>query len=123
MSLALRPRLASPRPAAARSNVVLALTVGRINYRSKVLDLGCGKGQSVKLIAGHTGATCVGLDLGTENIRRAKEVASQMPDLKMTFHEGSFTELPAEILAEKFDVIFSQACWPPPSCIAATARA
>jgi len=84
------------------------IDVGRINYRSKVLDLGCGKGQSVKLIAGHTGATCVGLDLGTENIRRAKEVASQMPDLKMTFYEGSFTELPAEVLAQKFDVIFSQ---------------
>merc|ERR1711907_319443 len=84
------------------------IDVGRITHRSKVLDLGCGKGQSVKLIAGHTGATCVGLDLGTENIRRAKEVASQMPELKMTFYEGSFTELPAEILAEKFDVIFSQ---------------
>jgi len=84
------------------------IDVARINFRSRVLDLGCGKGQSIKLIAGETGATCVGLDLGTANIVRAKEVAAQMPDLKMTFFEGSFTELPAEILAEKFDVIFSQ---------------
>lgn len=84
------------------------IDVARITHRSKVLDLGCGKGQSVKLIAQHTGATCVGLDLGTENIRRANEVASQMPELNMKFYEGSFTALPDEIMSEKFDVIFSQ---------------
>lgn len=84
------------------------IDVGRINHNSTVLDLGCGKGQGIKLVAQATGAYCVGLDLGTVNIERANEVAAQMPELRMKFYEGSYTELPKEILSEKFSVIFSQ---------------
>jgi len=84
------------------------IDVGRINHNSTVLDLGCGKGQGLKLVAEATGAYCVGLDLGTVNIARANEVAGQMPHLKMKFYEGTYTDLPKEILAEKFNVIFSQ---------------
>jgi cyclopropane fatty-acyl-phospholipid synthase-like methyltransferase len=84
------------------------IDVGRINHNSTVLDLGCGKGQGLKLLIEATGAKGVGLDIGTVNIKRANEVAAQMPHLDMKFYEGSYTELPKEVLSQKFNVIFSQ---------------
>merc|ERR1712188_281701 len=84
------------------------IDVARINCHSTVLDLGCGKGQAVKLIAQQTGAACVGVDISTGNIVRANQVASQMPELRMTFHEGTFTDLPREVTSKKFSVIFVQ---------------
>merc|ERR1712046_570920 len=57
------------------------IDVGRINHKTTLLDLGCGKGQACKLIAQVTGAKCVGVDIGTANIKRANEVAAEMPDL------------------------------------------
>jgi len=84
------------------------IDVGQINYKSKVLDLGCGKGQGLKLVCQATGCTGVGLDVGTVNIDRANQVAAEMPDVKMSFFEGTYTDLPQGILSQKFDVIFSQ---------------
>jgi cyclopropane fatty-acyl-phospholipid synthase-like methyltransferase len=84
------------------------IDVGRINCHSTLLDLGCGKGQAVKLIAQQTGATCVGIDISTTNVVRANQVAATMPELKMKFYEGTFTELPAEVKTQKFSVIFVQ---------------
>jgi len=84
------------------------IDVARIDHTSTVLDLGCGKGQAIKRVAELTGASVVGIDIGTVNINRANEVAAEMPHLKMKFYEGSYTALPKEILAEKFSVVFSQ---------------
>jgi len=84
------------------------IEVGKINHRSTVLDLGCGKGQAARVIAEHTGAAVTGIDLSTGNIERANEVAGSLPHLKLKFYEGSFTELPAEVLSQKYSVIFSQ---------------
>jgi len=84
------------------------IDVARIDHSSTVLDLGCGKGQACKYIAQRTGAKCTGLDLGTVNIQRANEVSKQMPELGMTFYEGSYTDLPAGILKNKYSVIFVQ---------------
>merc|ERR1712054_520234 len=84
------------------------IDVARIDHTSTVLDLGCGKGQAIKRVAELTGASVVGIDIGTVNIDRANEVAAEMPHLKMKFYEGSYTALPKEILAEKFSVVFSQ---------------
>jgi len=84
------------------------IDVGRINCHSTVLDLGCGKGQAVKLIAQQTGAQCVGIDISTTNVVRANQVASQMPQLRMKFYEGTFTELPREVVSQKFSHIFVQ---------------
>merc|ERR1711959_86903 len=84
------------------------IDVGNINHKSRVLDLGCGKGQGLKMVCDRTGCYGVGLDLGTVNIDRANEVARSLPHLNMKFFEGSYTALPKEILAEKFDVLFSQ---------------
>merc|ERR1719377_49650 len=84
------------------------IEVGQINHTSTVLDLGCGKGQACRVIAERTGAAVTGIDLGTTNIKRAKEVAASRKDLRMKFFEGSFTDLPSKVAAEKYSVVFSQ---------------
>jgi ubiquinone/menaquinone biosynthesis C-methylase UbiE len=85
------------------------IDVARINHKSNVLDLGCGKGQSMRVVQEITGAKCTGIDISTTNIERANEwVAEKGLQSELTFYEGSFTELPSEVLAQKYDVIFSQ---------------
>lgn len=84
------------------------IKLAKIDHKSTLLDLGCGKGQSCRVIAENTGAVCTGLDLGTTNIVRATEVANQLPNLGMTFVEGSFTSLPKSIASRKYSVVFSQ---------------
>ena len=84
------------------------IDLANIKQGNMVLDLGCGKGQSTKLISDYTGAKCIGLDLGSVNVDRAKEVASKYPHLNLKYVEGSFTNLPREITENKYDIIFSQ---------------
>jgi len=84
------------------------IEIGHIDHTSTVLDLGCGKGQACRVIAQHTGAACTGIDLSTTNIVRANAVAESLPNLKLQFYEGSFTEPPVEVLSQKYSVIFSQ---------------
>jgi len=84
------------------------IELGHIDHTSTVLDLGCGKGQAVRVIAEHTGAACTGIDLSTTNIVRANEVAKSLPHLKMQFYEGSFTDIPQAAASQKYSVIFSQ---------------
>jgi len=84
------------------------INIGRITFKDTVLDLGCGKGHGPVQIAQQTGATVVGVDIGTENIIRAKEFAAQHPDLKLTYAEGSFTDIPKEIKNIKYSVVFAQ---------------
>merc|ERR1719356_1556803 len=83
------------------------INIGRISFKDTVLDLGCGKGHGPVQIAQQTGATVVGLDIGYENIKRAKEYAAQCPDLKLTYVEGSFTAIPEDI-KKKYSVVFAQ---------------
>merc|ERR1719414_386498 len=84
------------------------IDMGKIDHRSTVLDLGCGKGQAALVIAKHTGAAVTGVDLSTTNIVRANEIAKSNPDLKLKFYEGSFTEYPKEVLSQKYSVVSSQ---------------
>lgn len=83
------------------------INVGRITYKDTVIDLGCGKGHGPVHIARQTGASVVGLDIGSANIKRANQVASENPDLKLQFVEGSFTAVPADI-RKKYSVVFAQ---------------
>lgn len=79
-----------------------------INHTSIVLDLGCGMGQACRMIAELTGAYCMGLDLSTTNIVKAKKAAADLPHLRAEYVEGSFTNLPPEVTSKKFTHIFSQ---------------
>jgi len=84
------------------------ISVGRIDYSSSVLDLGCGKGLACLEIAEQTGAACTGVDLSSTNIERADEIAKSNPSLKLEFMEGSFTEIPKALIGRKFTHIWSQ---------------
>jgi len=68
---------------------------GGISHKSRVLDLGCGRGQTCKDIAELTGAQCTGLDLDAGSIARAQAMADENPELRLGFQVGSYTELPA----------------------------
>ena len=68
-------------------------TLGDITHRSRVLDLGCGKGISCKQIAENTGAECVGVDLSPGNIQRAVAMAESRPDLRLSFINGALMKL------------------------------
>jgi ubiquinone/menaquinone biosynthesis C-methylase UbiE len=83
------------------------INVGQITRNDTVIDLGCGKGHGPLQICQQTGCKLVGLDLGTANIVRCKEVAAEHPELDMTFVEGSFTAIPAEI-RKKYSCVFAQ---------------
>lgn len=85
------------------------IDIARINHKSTVLDLGCGKGQSLRVVQECTGAKCVGVDISTTNIVRANEYAKEKGlESELKFYEGTFTALPQEVLSQKFSVIFSQ---------------
>ena len=74
-----------------------------------VLDLGCGKGLTCKLIAELTGAACTGLDLSEGNIARANELAAAHPESRLDFHVGSFTDVPASLHGRFTHVIAQEA--------------
>merc|ERR1719498_186910 len=79
-----------------------------IKSTDKVLDLGAGRGVSCLAIAKLTGAHCVGVDITPENIDQAKQHAKAHPDLNIEYFVGSFTDLPAEVIAKgPYDVVFS----------------
>jgi len=69
-----------------------------IQAGDRVLDLGSGKGLACAQIASLTGASCVGIDRSPENVARGMEIAHKFPDLNLSYHEGSFTELPEFLL-------------------------
>lgn len=81
------------------------LSLGDVHHNSRVLDLGCGKGLTCKLVAELTGAHCTGLDLSPGNIERANAMAADHPELQLQFVVGSFTELPQELLGNYTHVV------------------
>jgi len=83
--------------------------LAHINHKTNLLDLGCGKGQSIRVMHELTGAKCTGIDLSSTNIDRANQWTRERGlSEHLTFYEGSFTALPQEVLSQKYDVIFSQ---------------
>jgi len=84
------------------------INVGRITNKDTVIDLGCGKGHGPLQICKQTNAKVVGLDIGTANIARCNELADENPDCDLTFFEGTFTDIPAEIKKRKYSVVFAQ---------------
>lgn len=96
-------------PQAAMASTRRLLALGDISHTSTVLDLGCGKGLTCKLIAELTGAACTGLDLSEGNIARANELAAAHPESRLDFHVGSFTDVPASLHGRFTHVIAQEA--------------
>jgi ubiquinone/menaquinone biosynthesis C-methylase UbiE len=78
-----------------------------ITKDSRVLDLGCGNGNSSIWLAQKTGCEIVGIDLGKARIQNAKQKLQEYPSLKCYFQEASITNLPFE--DNDFTHVWSQA--------------
>lgn len=87
------------------------LKLMKCNSESRVLDMGCGKGQACVDVARQSGAAVTGVDLSTSNIQRAKELQHEHQDLRLNFLEGSITTLPKEIKVTPFTHIMSVQAW------------
>lgn len=81
--------------ACARLNEVMLANAG-INSGSRVLDLGCGNGNTATWLCRTTGAYVTGIDLSGVRIANAVESLKDHPDLadRLEFHKASATELP-----------------------------
>lgn len=82
---------------AAMASTRRLLALGDVSHTSTVLDLGCGKGLTCRMVSELTGAACTGLDLSQGNIARAAAFAKEHPELRLDFHVGSFTQIPTEL--------------------------
>ena len=105
------PDLATPRveefiPACQRWNQYM-LDQSGITASSRVLDLGCGNGNTAVWLAEKTGCEVVGIDLSNVRINNALALARDYPSLRLQFQKASATDLPFE--RETFTHVWSQA--------------
>jgi len=83
---------------------------GRLEERSKVLEVGCGTGNYITAIAAATGARCTGIDPSREMLRIARGQESTSPEEKGQHPEVAFQEASAEALPfpdGTFDLVYS----------------
>ncbi|NES80325.1 MAG: methyltransferase domain-containing protein [Moorea sp. SIO2B7] len=93
-------------PACNRWNQYM-LQCSNINNQSKVLDLGCGNGNTAIWLAQETGCEVVGIDISQVRIDNARKKSKDYPNLNLSFEKASATNLP---FAEgSFTHVWSQA--------------
>ncbi|MEU1513197.1 methyltransferase domain-containing protein [Streptomyces sp. NPDC005811] len=80
----------SYRAAAQRTSERLT-AAAKIEPTSRVLDVGCGSGDTAVHMARHTGCAVVGVDLSARQIKHA---AARCADLPVEFRQASATRLP-----------------------------
>jgi ubiquinone/menaquinone biosynthesis C-methylase UbiE len=93
-------------PACKRRNEYMLEESG-ITASSKVLNLGCGDGNSSIWLAQQTGCEVIGVDLSETLIGNAKQKVQDYPSLRLSFHKVSVTDLPFP--NESFTHVWSQA--------------
>ena len=77
-----------------------------IDANARVLDVGCGNGNTAIYLARETDCAVVGLDLSKTHIQTARTQAQKWSNLRLDFHHGSATELPFE--NDSFSHVWSQ---------------
>ena len=77
----------------------------KISPTDKVVEIGCGTGNTAAVIHALTGATIVGIDIDEEMIDKARKTASG-DSLTLEFLTGSGDDLPFE--DSSFDVLISE---------------
>ena len=93
-------------PACKRWNEYM-LQRSNITNQSKVLDLGCGNGNTAIWLAQQTGCEVVGIDLSQIRIDNAKDKAKDYSELRISFQKASATNLP--FVDGEFTHVWSQA--------------
>jgi cyclopropane fatty-acyl-phospholipid synthase-like methyltransferase len=81
-----------------------------ITQESRILDLGCGNGNTAIWLAQQTGCEVIGVDISRVRIENAKSKAQEYPSLHLEFEKASATNLPFE------DNSFTHV-WSQPLCI------
>jgi ubiquinone/menaquinone biosynthesis C-methylase UbiE len=74
-----------------------------VESNSRILDLGCGNGETLFLLAKYKNCRCVGIDFSEEMLDVAKK---RCHNLKVDFYRGSILDIPSDI--GLFDVIVTQ---------------
>ncbi len=94
--------------ACSRLNAIMLENSG-IDGSARVLDLGCGNGNTATWLCRATGARVTGIDLSGVRIANAVESMDAVPELapRLEFHKASATELPFADAA--FSHVWSQA--------------
>jgi ubiquinone/menaquinone biosynthesis C-methylase UbiE len=83
------------------------LEQSKIDASSKVLDIGCGNGNTAIWLAQQTGCEVVGIDLSGVRVKNAQEKAKNYPHLNISFQKASATSLPFD--DNSFTHVWSQA--------------
>ncbi|MEM1172691.1 MAG: methyltransferase domain-containing protein [Cyanobacteria bacterium P01_H01_bin.35] len=78
-----------------------------ITKDSRVLDIGCGNGNTAIWLSQNIGCQVVGVDISSVRVENAKIKAQQYPSLKVEFQKASATSLPFE--EGRFTHVWSQA--------------
>lgn len=78
-----------------------------INNQSKVLNIGCGHGNTAIWLAQKTGCEVVGIDISSVRVENARTLAKDYPSLHTQFLKASVTSLPFN--EESFTHVWSQA--------------
>ncbi|MDF5729293.1 MAG: methyltransferase domain-containing protein, partial [Rhizonema sp. PD38] len=83
------------------------LSLSGITQQSRILDLGCGNGNTAIWIAQQTGCEVIGVDISRVHIENAKSKAREYPSLHLEFQKASATNLPFD--SGSFTHVWSQA--------------
>lgn len=78
-----------------------------INFESRVLEIGCGNGNTAIWLAQQTGCEVVGVDISQNMLNNALQKARSYPDLRVSFHKESATNLSFQ--DSSFTHVWSQA--------------
>ncbi len=79
----------------------------QITSRSRVLEVGCGNGNTAIWLARQTGCEVVGIDISAACIDRCRQQSQENPSLQLHFEQVSVTDLPFE--SDSFTHVWSQA--------------
>ena len=96
----------------ARNITMLLGEISEMGPKSQILDLGCGSGRPALDLAVKFGCSVVGVDLSEEHINMAKmsekEYKEMHPDINAEFYQGSFFEIPKEVMDKVFSHVIMQ---------------